>query len=1401
MNRKGTEEFKKHISNRLFTVILTAVLIIAIAAVIVSDTRQGIKETLGTLDNVNKTVINSIDDYSEKVTEKIGETSSVLLRKAYAFRQLIETNGGEISGQQLKKFVEEQHLHDALIFDESGKAFMSVYPEGIGFDLNAYDATRHYMDIFKDNSIEIVEISAVDADGDGDGGNYNYCAVSAENGKYIIEVTDDANDVESAILKVSVAEVARGMTCDYNARTMVIKDGRIVSANDEALIGRDAGAFEMSGDSAKGSGTFDGIPCLYSQETDGDYKVLTVAENSEVFARNGIGTIVKLFCILLVYIALLVASIINRKRFEYDVTDRMKTEQSGKLIDAFIREYTTVYRVNLETGEYTTLRAMDDVEKTFRISSDISANLMNLVNNFVAESDRERMTEEFDLKTIARKLKDNPIYSVEFRCLVNLVPEGEGWTYDRAKLDYSVSDNIVGLWHRVTFSKIDENEVLIGFVEDDENIIMKSVNDVLLDEFDDIYAVNLVMDKMKIVKASGLLEGSPKVMPYRAAMKRFLSGLDEGAREFFSKLETEEGFKELHDSGDTAEYIYCSPYYGDKETWLKAKVHVLSEHDGKLETAIFGISPVDSIQEKVLSQAAAIEHLAVEYVGVYELNLDTEECSIVRIGDRMDPETRKTVQNMTMKQAFKIFVENKVHPDDRHLLASLLDYSLIREELMHKKRSSKIFRRMFDDGYKYCNYMVSKEEAIDEVPHMVVIGFMMVDDRVRSEMIQKEELARALTFSDFIMDSFVSAYYIDIATHEQTTYARTDELHEKYDDIPDYLDSLDKYIAEDVHPDDREMLTEAVQPDYIRSRLEKEPYFSVTFRDISGGTEKNYRCTVIRGADEDHIAMAFADVSEEVKKDAEVREQLQSALSLAQAASKAKSTFLNNMSHDIRTPMNSIVGYTGLAASNIDNKEQVQIYLGKIMNSSNHLLSLINDVLDMARIESGKMNLTETRESLPEILHTLHDIVISDVNAKQLDFYIDTVNIRDENVIVDKTRLNQVLLNILSNAIKYTPSGGTVFFRVAETAVSHSGYGTYEFHIKDSGVGMSEEEISRIFTPFERAVSADENQIVGTGLGMSIVKNIIDMMGGQIEVSSREGQGTEVTITLELKLEGVQNEPDLIPELKDARGIVVDDDMNACKSVSRMLKAIGMQADWCTSGKECLFRTEEAVQEGENYKVYIIDWQMPDMNGIETTRQVRRLVGDDVPVIILTAYDYSDIEEEAREAGVSAFITKPIFQSDLSRTLREVCVSDDEADGAAEDASGGAAAYDFSGKKILIVEDNEDNLDIAEKILGELGITTASAINGKLAVEIMSDAKPGEFDLILMDIRMPVMNGLEAAKKIRALDNGVQDIPILALTANAFAEDKVLALEAGMNEHITKPLNVSVLKETLAKYL
>lgn len=524
------------------------------------------------------------------------------------------------------------------------------------------------------------------------------------------------------------------------------------------------------------------------------------------------------------------------------------------------------------------------------------------------------------------------------------------------------------------------------------------------------------------------------------------------------------------------------------------------------------------------------------------------------------------------------------------------------------------------------------------------------------------------------------------------------------------------------------------------------------------------------------------------------------ALHVAEAANKSKSVFLSNMSHDIRTPMNAVIGFATLALTNLEQQDKVKDYLSKILSASNHLLSLINDILDMSRIESGKIQLDEMEANLSDMLHDIKDIIGGQVQAKSLELYMDVIDVADEDVYCDRTRLNQVLLNLLSNAIKFTPPGGTVSVRIAQLHGAAEGKGMYEIRVKDNGIGMSQEFAAKIFEPFERERTSTVSKIQGTGLGMAITKNIIDMMGGTIEVITEQDKGTEFVIRLEMRLRSAKKTSFRIQELEGLKALVVDDDFNTCDSVTKMLVKVGMRSEWTMFGKEAVLRARQSIELDDAFHVYILDWRLPDLNGVEVARQIRAL-GDNTPIIIMTAYDWNDIEEEARAAGVTAFCAKPMFMSDLRDSLLTALGQQRENQHTAALVAR-SSNVSYEGKRLLLAEDNEMNREIACEILGDYGLLVETAENGAKAVEMVAKSQPGYYDMVLMDIQMPVLNGHEATVRIRQLpDKALACIPIVAMTANAFDEDRKEAEKHGMNGFISKPINMKEVMEALSSFL
>lgn len=615
-----------------------------------------------------------------------------------------------------------------------------------------------------------------------------------------------------------------------------------------------------------------------------------------------------------------------------------------------------------------------------------------------------------------------------------------------------------------------------------------------------------------------------------------------------------------------------------------------------------------------------------------------------------------------------------------------------------------------------------------------------------------------------------------------------------------YDSLLTDYINQYILKEDAETVREALCSKTITEKLNRNTeYIYIYKKKLKDGIhtiQVKYAKVHSDIESKNLIIAGFKNIDEIVKKENEQHQILQDALAAAKHSNKAKTVFLNNMSHDIRTPMNAIIGFTSMAIAHIDEKELVKNYLSKISVSSKHLISLINDVLDMSRIESGKIRIEEKTEHLPSIFDDLKTIVLSEINNKQLRFFIGTENVINENVICDKLRLNQILLNIISNAVKFTKAGGSVSIRFIQLETMSSGYINYEFRIKDTGIGMSWEFQKHIFEPFERERTATVSGIQGTGLGMAITKNIVDMMGGTIFVKSEEGKGSEFIVTLPFKAYGDSELENAKQDVKTEKLLgkkilFVNSDSNVCMSMNKILNDMGMQSEWTLSGNEAILRSKFAIEQKDDFDFFVIDEDLSDMNGLDVVSQLRKLAGKE-PLIIYTVYDNNSINKEARKAGVSDYCFKPLFISELRKVLLET----DSNESSFEEEI--ANEFDFTGKKILLVEDNELNQEIALAILNEAGFIVDVVSDGTEAVAKMQKASASDYDLILMDVQMPKMDGYKATQLIRDLpDEGVANIPIIAMTANAFEEDKQQAFASGMNAHISKPIDVQNLIETL----
>ena len=617
----------------------------------------------------------------------------------------------------------------------------------------------------------------------------------------------------------------------------------------------------------------------------------------------------------------------------------------------------------------------------------------------------------------------------------------------------------------------------------------------------------------------------------------------------------------------------------------------------------------------------------------------------------------------------------------------------------------------------------------------------------------------------------------------------------KYSDLVTY--STPKYIAEDGAEDMATVITK----DYIQMHMdENTPYLQFEYR-IQRESEQWEHISILSLERENGvptvILYAIQDVTELKKEELRNRTALKEAFQAAEAANHAKSDFLSRMSHDIRTPMNAIMGMTAVAVMNIDDKEKLKDCLNKISLSSRHLLALINDVLDMSKIESGKVTLSEEEFDLAKMVEELLVIIHPQIKEKNQQLKINISNISHEEVIGDPLHLQQVFVNIMGNAVKFTPEGGVISFSIREKPSRIQGSGFYEFIFEDTGIGMKEEFVKTIFEPFSRENSARSQNIEGTGLGMSIANNIVKMMNGNIHVESTLGVGSKFTVRLYLKLQNAKMEE--IECLEDLKVLVADDEPDACENACDILNSLGMLSDGVLSGDEAIRKLSEAHENAEDYAAVILDWKMPGKCGVETTREIRKKLGNDVPIIILSAYDWSTIEQEAREAGVNAFIAKPLFRSRLVYVLKSLIEKQEKEETTDVEELG---EKDYSGKKVLLVEDNELNLEIAETLLEFVGIEVETARDGQEAVDMLLEKPENYFDLVLMDIQMPNKNGYEATKEIRAsAREDLKTLPIVAMSADAFSDDIQRALSVGMNDHVAKPIELPKLSAAIEKWV
>ena len=1081
-----------------------------------------------------------------------------------------------------------------------------------------------------------------------------------------------------------------------------------------------------------------------------------------------------------------------------DVRKRLKVEEGNRVIQALASEYSSLYCINLDTEQVVSYVKSRDDESVYEQKAceniPYSEALAAYVEKYVCKEDRKNVLVAGSIANIREKLSKQSHFEMDYKNDRN--------RFCKMKFVRSSSGN--------------SSVVVLGFADRDDKMRADSMNrefseiaNALSVEYENIYYVNLNDEsydefnqedssvKLKLVTTGKNFfdecKKNIKKIAYPQDMEKMNSVLK---REFLlSKLAQEKSY--------SVEYrlvVNDEPrYYRFKALWSKsADDHIIiavSDVHGEVLAR-------EERKRGIERNYEIIKVLASEYTSVYYIDLETDTFMPYTVTEYAETNYGNLIQSGNFySKTIQKYIDGYVYDLDKKRVTEVCSIDYIKKELKTQKSFTSQYRKYEGKQTRYGEMKFVKVGPENEEARAVVLCFADKDAEILNRFVDSK-----------LYEDYFGVYFVNLED-DTVRGIRDSTVYEKgktYGSATKYSSAILEF-SKDVLPEFRETWVNMANVEFMRSYLAKDDKREYSYRALKGEWRRATTFVVERknGVPISFIlAFMFIDnvTAQKMELDAKIAEQklalekqqalLEKALLEAESANKAKTMFLSNMSHDIRTPMNAIIGFTNLALNNLDNPAIVKNYLDKTVVSSTHLLSLINDILDMSRIESGKISLENVECSLSEIMHDLNTIILGEANAKQQKLFMDSFDIENENIVCDKLRLHQVLINLLSNAVKFTPVGGNIHVFVRQVS-SDGETGTYEFHVKDDGIGMSPEFLKVLYDPFERERTSTISKTQGTGLGMSITKKIVDLMGGKIDVVSAPNHGTEYTTRLTFKIQKSTGSKPVLESLQNARALVVESDYNACSSVTRILGRLGMRAEWTMYGKEAVLRVEESVRRKEEYSVIVVDSFLFDMPSMEVVRQLSAVPMTEKPIVLMTSYDWTSFEKEARDVGVTDFMCKPLFLSEAYETLaRATGVATDDRKKSQDDA------VDFVGKKILLVEDNELNREIAQNVLEGLGFIVHSAEDGLKAVEMLQDAAAGDFDLVLMDVQMPVMDGLEAARRIRSMVNvHVREIPIIAMTANAFEEDRKAAIDAGMNDHVAKPIDVNKLTVALKKFL
>ncbi len=1107
-----------------------------------------------------------------------------------------------------------------------------------------------------------------------------------------------------------------------------------------------------------------------------------------------------------------------------DITaDKERRETQSNLIQALALSYQNVYAVNMDTKEAVCYR-MDRTIKSrygqeFAVG-DYELNIKMYVENDVYEDDRKLFDKISTIAGIRKLLENKTTHSFGYR------------VFRDGKISYfecqAVKPNDKRNEFAIGFKNVDEEKKLEiaqqKRIEEAFSAAEKAnkklryemaIAGTLSKDYPDVVLLDLANDTATTIKRHGVIIEEDQRVQRRSYnqtwdnyIEKYVMDEDREALRAAVSIPCVQGALRNSD-----EYV-CSYRVLYDDTGLHyfqaLFIRIFSAFFDESQI-ILGFRNVDAIVEEERKnikiqeeQLNIIGALSQEYHSLFKIEADTAKISLYRTdGVGMPPELMgKLMESDNYSSVLARYIETFIVPEDRERISQATTLEVLAEKVPEKGLYKLDYRRDMNGVVSYYEMNVVKiADWSGRVTY--IMGLRDVNDEMQRQLKQ----AREFEAQSEIIEGLGSVYYSILLVYPETdkvvTYRAADEdgraiaeYFRRHDHC--WSKGIQRCSEEHISENSQAEFMEKLSLDYIRTHGED---YSLTYEKNtpSGAVYLQARISYVREKNGGFVAVVGTrNVDDIVKKERMQEAALQAAYDAAEAANKAKTDFLSNMSHDIRTPMNGIIGMTAIAATHIDDKERVQDCLQKISQASKHMLSLINEVLDMSKIESGKVDLIEEEFNLSNLVDNLLTMTSSQINAHGHKLSVNISGVTHEEVIGDSLRIQKVFTNLMSNAVKYTPDGGEIRFSITERPSGQAKVGCYEFIFEDNGIGMSEDFMGQIFEPFARASDARVNKIQGTGLGMPISRNIVRMMGGDIKVESELNKGTRFTVTIYLKLQDTVE----IHEEKfvDLNVLVADDDEISLDSCCTILEDFGMKPDGVSSGEQAVEQVVKRHEEKRDYFACIIDWKMPEMDGIATTRAIRKAVGNDVPIIIISAYDWSDIEPEARAAGANAFISKPLFRSRLAKTFNTLVGVEETSEQAPPLVA--LNEMKLAGRRVLVAEDNDLNAEIAEEILEMTGIEVERACDGAQAVDMVSAREDGYYDLIFMDIQMPHMNGYDATRAIRAMDrNYCKQVPIVAMTANAFAEDVQAAKTVGMNEHIAKPLDLNALAVTLQRWL